>query len=452
MEATFGPDGGSDAALDTAMPMGADESRKRTEAIESLSYAAARGNLADVKGLLQKRAVWIRAGWTALNRASSRGWTEVVQHLMEEDNWELEEAICEGDVKRLPTNMLVTAKSRGGWTALIEASCKGHVKVVQALKEFGFKQARDCDQEDMKKELLARAKGHWNAKSNDGDTALLKASRSGHAEVVKALLEVLEEHKQLEVEKEHKQLEEEYLEVKDAAGWSALVNASYNGHDEVVKILLHNHAKVEAHNQAGERALIKAGGQGHQKVVEVLLAGRADVNAKDGAGWTALMRASANGHVKVVESLLQKRADVDAKCKDECTALHQASSQGHAVVVNALLQGGLWGVLSPARDYVDAKCKDGTTALLRASCNGHAEVVELLLRKHADLDAKSKDGDNAFMMARCWGHEEVIKMLEECRLVVEEVELSYRQQEFAENELEHARLLERIDEAWSHSS
>ncbi len=62
----------------------------------------------------------------------------------------------------------IEKKDKGGYTALIWASSRGYVKVVEALIDAGAK----VDEKD-----------------NKGETALMWASKNGHVEVVKALIE-----------------------------------------------------------------------------------------------------------------------------------------------------------------------------------------------------------------------------------------------------------------------
>ena len=59
-------------------------------------------------------------------------------------------------------------KIKDGWTALMLASDKGHLKVVKLLLEKG---------------------ANANAQNNNGETALMVASEKGHLEIVKLLIE-----------------------------------------------------------------------------------------------------------------------------------------------------------------------------------------------------------------------------------------------------------------------
>src|SRR5208282_4649887 len=225
----------------------------------------------------------------------------------------------------------VNAKRANGATALMIASEKGHMDVVQAL-------------------LAARA--DVNVKGGAGVTALMIASQNGHLEVVRALLAAMAE-----------------VNAKEGRGVTALFLASQKGHLDVVRALLAAKAEVNAKRDDGTTALIKASQNGHLEVVQALLAAKADVNARTADGGTALMIASQQGHLEVVGALLAARADVNAKAGNGLTALIVGSENGRLEVVRALLA---------AKADVNAKMDNGLTALMISSQNGHLEVARAL--------------------------------------------------------------------------
>ena len=117
---------------------------------------------------------------TALIEASYRGYTEIVQILIDK-------------------GADVNAQGDYGYTALIAASAIGHTEIVQILIDKNAK---------------------VNEKNNGGYTALLVASQNGHTKVVQLLLD-----KGADVN----------AQAKD--GHSALMWASQNGHTEIVQLL-----------------------------------------------------------------------------------------------------------------------------------------------------------------------------------------------------------------------
>jgi len=152
-----------------------------------------------------------------------------------------------------------------------------------------------------------------------GMTALMDVSRTGHAEIVKMLLENGAD-----------------VNEKDNEGWTALIWASANGHTKTVSILLEKGANVNAKSYIDISALHQASLNGHTEIVEILLDKEAEVNASDNEGWTALIQASLNGHTEIVEILLDKGAEMNAEDNEGWTALMWASERGHTEIINLI--------------------------------------------------------------------------------------------------------------------
>ena len=92
-------------------------------------------------------------------------------------------------------------------------------------------------------------------------------------------------------------------------GLTALHRAARIGHNEVVKTLIQAGADVNGKNHDQETALHEAAGIGHNKVVKTLIQAKCDVNALTKVGETALHWAAVHGHRDVVISLLENGAD-----------------------------------------------------------------------------------------------------------------------------------------------
>ena len=113
------------------------------------------------------------------------------------------------------------------------------------------------------------------------------------------------------------------VDLTDNDGDSALMLASKAGHSEVVKLLLANNAQVDLTDNDGDSALIYASQEGHSEVVKLLLANNAQVDLKDNDGDSALMCASQEGHSEVVTLLLENGAQDYRNNSDMSAALYK---------------------------------------------------------------------------------------------------------------------------------
>lgn len=145
------------------------------------------------------------------------------------------EAAEEGDEVQVQQllDLGVNPNVRGGagWTALMMASWKGHLRVVESLLAAGAK---------------------VNAQNEDEMTALMVASET---EVVELLL-----------------AEGAKVNAEDASGRTALMWASSQGHLEVVELLLNKGAELDARDRRGWTARQRASSQGRREVAKLLRA------------------------------------------------------------------------------------------------------------------------------------------------------------------------------------
>lgn len=135
-----------------------------------------------------------------------------------------------------------------------------------------------------------------NDMSDDGQTPLSLAARTGHDTIVQQLL------KQDGVD----------LECKCVFGRSPLSWAAGNGHAVVVQRLLGRGANPNSKSNNGRTPLWWAAWAGHEAVTRLLLKQEGiDLNLTDDEyGSTPLAEAAEYGHEAVVRLLLEKGADV----------------------------------------------------------------------------------------------------------------------------------------------
>jgi len=380
-----------------------------------LIYAAKGGNLSAVQTLLADGAD-INAkdtiyGTTVLMWAAAKGHSEVVELLLEKGTE-------------------VNAALNDGRTALWQASWKGRTEIVKLLLTAGADvdakgefslgvrwdtgwsgwstDAQSIVAETMKKSREAALNASSKTKTVHV-TPLFMASRNGHIEVVKLLLEAGADVN---------------FEVKDADGESCTpyIMAKEMDRKDIMQLLKKAGAKeseadvsdnntesakpAKNANEDKDAQLLQAAKYGNLPAVQALLANGADVNAKETTyGATALIIASQNGHTEIVKLLLEKGADVNAKVTTYgAGALYAASQNGHTEVVKLLLEKGA--------DVNVKQTVDGTTALMVASQNGHTDVVKLLLEKGADVNVRANNGFTALGVARDAGRTDVVQLLE----------------------------------------
>ena len=153
-----------------------------------------------------------------------------------------------------------------------------------------------------------------------------------------------------------------------------LIEASRNGHLEVVKLLIEHHADVNLQGEAWNGPLHEAAYAGHTEIMKVLLENGADVNEYGGHD-KPLNWAAKGGQIEAAKILLASGADIDAKGVDEWTALGNAISAGQMDMVKFLISKGA---------DVNARAAYGATPLHLAQWNDNIQAGRLLLKQGAD--------------------------------------------------------------------
>ena len=159
-----------------------------------------------------------------------------------------------------------------------------------------------------------------------GMTALIWASKYGHNEVVKLLLN----SSRVDINKKRK-----------SDGATALILASYNGHEDVVEILLAQ-SEIETAirtSPEGNSALMTASIRGHDNVLQLLVAtNKVDVNDVNIHGESPLFISSQMGNFKAVLILLGNQAiDVNKATGDRVSPLMASAKEGHYSIIEILL-------------------------------------------------------------------------------------------------------------------
>jgi len=169
-------------------------------------------------------------------------------------------------------------------------------------------------------------------------------------------------------------------------GSSPLHLASRGGHVDLARMLVERGAEVSAETKHGSTALHFASYNGHMDLSQILIEYNADVSAQRKDGWAVLHLASLNGHIDLARMLVEYGADVSVRHKDGWTALHVASLCNHVDLARMLVECGA---------DVSAKTEDGWTALHLALENGHEDLARMLVACGIDVSVHHEDGQTA---------------------------------------------------------
>ena len=284
-------------------------------------------------------------------------------------------------------------------TALHLASRWGHVEVIRVLLENG---------------------ADGDSRNNYDSTALHLASSGGHAEAVRLLLEhgvnpTLEDHQNFQALHSayrggHSKVARVFLEFGHVTGfgenninkWPPLNRALFEGNIEVACDLLERGAELPVEAQDQLTPLQAASLGGHTEAIRVLLEHGLVMTAQNNHEWPPLHLAAIAGHAEVIRILLEHGVDANTRRMDGWTSLHMASFGGHVGVARILLQHGV--------DYT-ARTNDGSSSMGLASFGGHVEIVHLLLERGADAESRDDDGMTPLHCAAANGHVEIVCFL-----------------------------------------
>ena len=157
--------------------------------------------------------------------------------------------------------------------------------------------------------------------------------------------------------------------VLDSGGANPLHKASQSGHADIVRLLLEHGAYVDFPTRWRETPLVLASYVGHVHISQLLVQEGANVNFRTEDNSTPLHIASGNGHLDLVRLFINNGADVDSLTDKGCTPLHEAAYNGLLDIVKLILESGA---------TFNIRNDDGKTALDLASIGGKLEVASFL--------------------------------------------------------------------------
>ncbi|XP_037306293.2 ankyrin repeat domain-containing protein 27 isoform X2 [Pungitius pungitius] len=136
--------------------------------------------------------------------------------------------------------------------------------------------------------------------------------------------------------------------------------------------------------------------------LSVLQAGALGVNSCNGGGFTPLHVAALHGHCALAALLIRHGANVNARTNQSATPLHLASQNSHVQVVRFLLE---------CNAKLNKKDHYGNTALIHACLCGSPEAAGTLLQSDALVNAANHQGNTALHEAVRGGHQQLVELL-----------------------------------------
>ncbi|XP_069018526.1 ankyrin repeat domain-containing protein 27 isoform X2 [Embiotoca jacksoni] len=238
---------------------------------------------------------------------------------------------------------------------------------------------------------------------------LLRAAADGDVEMVRYLLEWMDEEEEDEGEVQSEVLlchplcqcptcaPTQKLSVLQAGalsvnscnvdGFTPLHVAALHGRPALAALLIRHGANVNARTNQSATPLHLACQNSHVQVLSFLLECNAKLNKKDHYGNTPLIHSCLRGNLETATTLLQSNALVNVANLQGNTALHEAVRGGHQALVELLLRGGASPGLRNKRQRTPLDCAyelgGKNTEILRAlqkasGLSPDAEPIKLL--------------------------------------------------------------------------
>lgn len=172
----------------------------------------------------------------------------------------------------------------------------------------------------------------------------------------------------------------------DKEGYTALCKAVKLAHSDIVRILLENGADVNSPTKENLfTPLILAIRQHHLGITKLLLFNKADVNLADSAGRTPLIWCAINDDYEILPYLIRNGADINQTTHYGNTALEMACWKKSQVSALILLKVG-------AKINTQGSTDRGTP-LLYACMQAQYDLALELISKGADVHAKNSVGN-----------------------------------------------------------
>ncbi|KAJ5177912.1 ankyrin [Penicillium coprophilum] len=227
-------------------------------------------------------------------------------------------------------------------------------------------------------DTLLEAGGNLEIRSDDGETALHFAARSGNCGIINSILD----------------RKMPLIDEMDNFKKTPLLIAAENGNHDALATLLECGANVETQDDKQWTILHYAAKNGDLELVQWLLDFMPSLcDKRNNLGQTALVVAANEGQSRVVDSLVKVAASRSES---------YGENEKFAVLMIAASKGSLdlmKDILSKSKQLSKRKNESGDDLLFIAIKNKQEDVVRFLLTKNADLSIKDGQGSTLFHSA-----------------------------------------------------
>ncbi|TMS39258.1 hypothetical protein L596_005811 [Steinernema carpocapsae] len=347
----------------------------------------------------------------------------------------------------LQNGATVDARDNFNYTPLHYAALKDNVKEARELIEKGHADVNANDMHSYSPLHLAAIHGAENvakllifhhARLIDIDdrknTPLHLASRTGESEVVRIILDKIEEKDR-----------QKYIEQPNSEDNSALHLATNGGHLKVVEEIFQTGVDINVNVARKDKVTLLhlAAGKGSLQLCQTLIGKGANVTAMDAGRKTPLHYAAENNHCQIIELLLENNADIECRDKDGFTPFLSAVSSLTEEAVKTLCGAGcdcsvvdvdqrsaiylcakfrgikiLRYLLEDSKEneelvknYINKSTTDFQTPMHVAAANADMEVLRLLKEKGGEINAAGDDEETPMHLACQEGQIQVVRQL-----------------------------------------
>ena len=174
------------------------------------------------------------------------------------------------------------------------------------------------------------------------------------------------------------------VNAKDEDGETPLYRASFWNLVGIAKLLIENGADVNAKDTYGFTPLYWASYKGYADIAKFLIDNGADVNAQNNYGWAPLYCALDLNQIGIAKLLIKNGADVDAQNKEGWTPLHKAAFWEKIDIVKVLIENGV----DPS-----IKNNDGKTAIDLCEDKAIRAILETYMNEYNQKIDETKNNE-----------------------------------------------------------